>query len=182
MPILCVMGSFSKIKLVFASCNLHCSNMKQKNSHNFCYAVKRGEVNHFAVCIFRVYYTPKGLTFFNIRFVLFILFMSMGWDLVSELRLPAVCCSAPDGIWEWRATVEWYWQEKPEELRGNLSQCHFVRYTSHMDWPGANPGLSGEGPAGYIAVYAENLAKQIIQIMLRYGFLKQSEHTVTTRL
>jgi hypothetical protein len=44
----------------------------------------------------------------------------------------------PDDM-SWRATVEWYWQGKPEELWGNLSQYHFVHHKSHIDCPGHEP-------------------------------------------
>jgi hypothetical protein len=40
--------------------------------------------------------------------------MSMGWDCVSELLPPTV--HPTDDIWVWRATVEWYWHGKTEEL------------------------------------------------------------------
>jgi hypothetical protein len=30
---------------------------------------------------------------------------------------------------------------KTEELEKHLSQCHFVHYKSHMDWPGRKPRL-----------------------------------------
>jgi hypothetical protein len=36
--------------------------------------------------------------------------------------------------------VEWYWQDKTEELGENLSQRYFVHDTSHLDWPGCEPG------------------------------------------
>jgi hypothetical protein len=31
------------------------------------------------------------------------------------------CCSAPDGVWVWRAMVEWYWQGKTLKVWKNLS-------------------------------------------------------------
>jgi hypothetical protein len=49
----------------------------------------------------------------------------------------------PDDIWIWKATVEWYWQGKTEELGENLSQCHFAHLKSHIDL-GANLGFRGE--------------------------------------
>jgi hypothetical protein len=52
---------------------------------------------------------------------------------VSILRIPQM-------IWVWRATVEWYWQGKPNNSEKNLSQCHSVHYKSHMDWPGRETG------------------------------------------
>jgi hypothetical protein len=40
--------------------------------------------------------------------------------------------------------MEHRWNEinrgKPKYSEKNLSQCHFVHYKSHMDWPGIEPG------------------------------------------
>jgi hypothetical protein len=42
------------------------------------------------------------------------MFMLMGWDYVSQLRPPRGLSHR--WLWVWRATVEWYWQEKPTKL------------------------------------------------------------------
>jgi hypothetical protein len=47
-----------------------------------------------------------------------LLFMSIRWDCVSELRLPTVMfIPKVIGVYECRATAEWYWQGETEELR-----------------------------------------------------------------
>jgi hypothetical protein len=49
-----------------------------------------------------------------------------------------------DVVWEWRATVEWYWQGKTKEIgRKNLSHCHFFHHKSTL----TNPGLRSKTPA-----------------------------------
>jgi hypothetical protein len=50
-------------------------------------------------------------------------------------------------IWVWRATVEWYWQGKTEELGETRPSATLS--TTNPTWidPGANPGLRGERPA-----------------------------------
>jgi hypothetical protein len=57
-------------------------------------------------------YIPEGSylkkyssNYFQICEMLFVLFMSMDWDDVPEVR------SSP---WEWRGTVEWYWRGETE--------------------------------------------------------------------
>jgi hypothetical protein len=37
---------------------------------------------------------------------------------------------------EYRATVEWYWQRKSEEVEKSLSECRFIHCKSYMDWLG----------------------------------------------
>jgi hypothetical protein len=49
------------------------------------------------------------------------LLMSMGWDFVSlAAATSGPFVHPPDDIYVWRATVEWYWQGKTEEL-GEIS-------------------------------------------------------------
>jgi hypothetical protein len=59
---------------------------------------------------------------------------------VSILRIPQM-------IWVGRATVEWYWQGKTEEL-GEEPVPSTTLSTTNPIWidPGANPGLRGERP------------------------------------
>jgi hypothetical protein len=45
-----------------------------------------------------------------------LLFMSMEWDYVSELRPLMGLLFIPQTIYEWRARVEWHWQDKTEQL------------------------------------------------------------------
>jgi hypothetical protein len=76
-----------------------------------------------------------------------VLFMSVGWNYVSELWPPTGLLFIPQVILVsvWRLG-EWYWQRKTVEVKKNLSQCHFVPYKSHIDRPSANLGLHGERP------------------------------------
>jgi len=46
----------------------------------------------------------------------------------------------PGDMWVWRAMVEWYWQEKTEELGEKP-----VQHKSHMDWPRHEPLLWDAG-------------------------------------
>jgi hypothetical protein len=52
----------------------------------------------------------------TLLFTLLLLFMSTGWDYVSELRPLTGLLFIPQVIYEYGATVEWYWQEKLKEL------------------------------------------------------------------
>jgi hypothetical protein len=73
------------------------------------------------------------------------LIVSMGSDYVSEFRPLTGLLFTPRIIYEY---VEPRWNDidrgKPKK---SLLQSHFVHYKSHMDWPGENPGISGEIPA-----------------------------------
>jgi hypothetical protein len=46
-----------------------------------------------------------------------LLFVSIGWDDVSELRLPTSLLFVPQTLYEYGALVEICWQEKPEAWR-----------------------------------------------------------------
>jgi hypothetical protein len=65
-----------------------------------------------------------------------LLFMSMGWDYISELRLPSDLLFITKMIYE----KEPWWNDidrgKPNNSEKNLSQRHFVHQKSLMDWPG----------------------------------------------
>jgi hypothetical protein len=69
------------------------------------------------------------------------LFMWMGWDYISELQplMSLLFISQMVGLYEDRATVEWYWQGKPEELGEKPSQSHSVYHKSHTHQPGCEP-------------------------------------------
>jgi hypothetical protein len=58
-------------------------------------------------------------------------FMSMGWDCVSELRPPMDPLFISQMIYEHGALVERYDREKPKSSQKDLSQCHFVHHRSH---------------------------------------------------
>jgi hypothetical protein len=72
--------------------------------------------------------------------------MSMAWDEVSELRPPTGLSLIPYMTWEWRDTVELYWQGERKNSEKNLSQSQFVQHKSHTELPGHNPGLRGAIP------------------------------------
>jgi len=40
------------------------------------------------------------------------------------------------------ALVKWYWQGKTEVMGEKLSQWHFVKHKSHVEWPGIEPNKS----------------------------------------
>jgi hypothetical protein len=79
---------------------------------------------------------------------LLLLFISMGWNYVSELRPPTGLLFISQIIYKRGAPVEWYWQEKTGELEDKA--CPSVTLcTTNLRWtdPGANPWLRGERPA-----------------------------------
>jgi hypothetical protein len=75
---------------------------------------------------------------FNNIAVRFLLFLSMGWDYVSELRPSLAYCSFPDDIRLWKSTVEWHWQGETDGFGEKLYQRHFVHHRSQFEHePGA---------------------------------------------
>jgi hypothetical protein len=64
----------------------------------------------------------------------------MGWDDVSELRLPMGLFFIPYVICEYGESEEWQWQGKSKNSNKNLSLCHFVHLKFHMDKPVREPG------------------------------------------
>jgi hypothetical protein len=69
----------------------------------------------------------------------FMLFMSMGWNYVSEVRPPACLLFIPQVIYEY---AEPWWNDigkETNELVQNPSQSHFIRLKSHEDWPRHQP-------------------------------------------
>jgi hypothetical protein len=69
------------------------------------------------------------------------LFMSMGWECVSELRpttglffIPQMVCEY--GELRWNNTD----RENTKNSEKDLSQCHFVLHKSHTDWSGRELG------------------------------------------
>jgi hypothetical protein len=76
---------------------------------------------------------PVGYTDISTQQFMFLLFMSMGRDYISELQPLTGLLFIPQ-IYEYG---EPRWNDinrvKPKTLDKNLSQCHFVHYKSHMD-------------------------------------------------
>jgi hypothetical protein len=56
----------------------------------------------------------------------------MGWNYVSELRPSTGILFTPHMIWVRRATVEWYWQGKAEELGEKLPVSLCTPLNSHV--------------------------------------------------
>jgi hypothetical protein len=76
------------------------------------------------------------------------LFMSMGWDDVSELRPQTGLLFIPQVIYE---NGEPRWNDidrvKAKNSDKNMSQCHLVNHKSHMEWLGREIGPSLRSPA-----------------------------------
>jgi hypothetical protein len=72
---------------------------------------------------------------------LLLMFMSMGWDDVSELLSLTGLLFILHVIYE---SVEPRWNDiergKLKNSEENLSQCHFPYHKYNMDWPGCEPG------------------------------------------
>jgi hypothetical protein len=88
--------------------------LSARNFHYFCYC---SDIKHA----------------FKDILVLFMLFMSMGWDYVSELRPPVGLLFIPQMICE-RGEPRWNDIDRgqPKNSEINLSQCHFVHHkTTH---------------------------------------------------
>jgi hypothetical protein len=64
-----------------------------------------------------------------------------GWDYVSELIPLTDILFISQMIYEYG---ERRWNDidrgKPKKSEKNLSQCHFIKHKSHMDWRGREPG------------------------------------------
>jgi hypothetical protein len=71
--------------------------------------------------------------------------MLIRWDFVSELRLLSDLLFIPQMIYE-HGYGGIILTGETEELRENLSQCHFVHHKSHMHWPGRDTGPPGWEP------------------------------------
>jgi hypothetical protein len=73
--------------------------------------------------------------------IILMLFVSVGWDYVSELLSP----------YEYGATVEWYWQGKQEV--GEKTWPSATVSTTNRTWidPDSNPDLQWEADEGYLS-------------------------------
>jgi hypothetical protein len=69
---------------------------------------------------------------------LLLLFMSLGWDCLWIAGSNGPIVHPPGYIWIWRATVEWCWQRKTEELR---EKPVLVPLCSITNPTGTDPGL-----------------------------------------
>jgi hypothetical protein len=78
---------------------------------------------------------------------LLFLFMSMEWDSVWTVAISGAIVHLPDDTWVWGATVEWFWQWKPNKLEKILSQFQFDHHKFHIEWSSANPALRGDRQA-----------------------------------
>jgi hypothetical protein len=78
---------------------------------------------------FREVLQPEKLVYVTYWLIL------MGWH-VSELLSLTDILFIRQMIWVWRATVEWYWQGKTEELWEKPVPMPLVLHKSYMDWPG----------------------------------------------
>jgi hypothetical protein len=69
------------------------------------------------------------------------LFMSVGWDCVSELWPPTGPLFVPQMIDEY-GEPRWndFDRAKPKNSEKSPFQCHFVHHKSYMDWPGRKSG------------------------------------------
>jgi hypothetical protein len=72
----------------------------------------------------------------------------MGRDYVSELLQPKGLLFIFQTIYEYGATVQWYWQNKTEELGKNPSTATLCitnpTWTDPGENPGENPGLRAD--------------------------------------
>jgi hypothetical protein len=77
-----------------------------------------------------------------------LLFLSMCWDCVSELRPPTCLLFIPLSIYEWG---EPRWNDidriKPKNSEENLPLCYFFQCNFHMVFPGPEP-LSPQWESG----------------------------------
>jgi hypothetical protein len=67
------------------------------------------------------------------------MFMSMGWDSVSEQHLPTDLLFIPQIIYKYEDTVNIN-RGRPKNAEKNLSQCHFILHKSHTGWSVHKPG------------------------------------------
>jgi len=80
----------------------------------------------------------------------------------------------PGDIWVWRATVEWYWQGKTEELGEKpVPVPLWPPQIPHGMTLGANPGLRCERPA------TNRLSYGIAWLFVRWDIFCDMEHAIT---
>jgi hypothetical protein len=96
--------------------------------------------------------------------LLLLLFMSVRWGYVSELRPPTGLLFIPQMIRVWRASIEWYWNRRT--LR-KLYQWYLVHHKSHMGYRGANPGLRGESPGKSPAPLVPRISPAVMRVLWR---------------
>jgi hypothetical protein len=130
------------VPLCCAYCTIHLTPTLKKVKNSWCASLLPFATFYLAIC--SDIQSPAMVNVLKrsvYRVLMFMLLMSMGWDDVSELWLPVGLLFIPQMMYEcgepWWNGID---RAKPKNVERNLSQCHYVRLKSHMDWPACEPG------------------------------------------